>query len=131
MVSVWADPDIGTGTFFVVFDPPAQGDLPPIDGVRVGVQPLTQRLDETFVDAEPQPVRHGARYYAEVAFDRQEDWRVRVQVESRSGGGEIETTVVPTPDGTIGPVGLLVYTLPFLAVGFLWFKAALRRRQVA
>lgn len=130
VVSVWTDPDIGTGTFFVIFEARDDREPPPLDRVRIGVQPESGRLDEVFVDAEPQRVRHGARYYAEVGFDRQEDWRVRVVIAGRDGGGEIETRVEPTPDGTIGPIGLLVYAVPFLAVGFLWFKAALRRRQV-
>jgi hypothetical protein len=34
-----------------------------------------------------------------------------------------------TPDGTLGPLGALIYLVPFLGVGFLWLKAVLKRRE--
>jgi hypothetical protein len=40
----------------------------------------------------------------------------------------MNTQVQATPDGILGPFGSLVYAFPFLAVGFLWIKAVLRRR---
>ena len=46
-------------------------------------------------------------------------------------GGELKADVEPTPDGIIGPFASLVYALPFLGIGFLWIKAALRRRSPA
>jgi hypothetical protein len=129
VTSVWSDPDIGTGTFFVILEAPAGGRLPARTTVRLGVQPASGRLDEVVYDAQAQRVRHGARFYSEVAFDRGEPWDVRVELEGSEGGGELRLQVVPTPDGTIGPIGLAIYALPFLAVGFLWFEAARRRRR--
>jgi hypothetical protein len=131
IVSVWADPDIGTGTFFVVFEPPRQGSLPPVEHVQVGVQPLTETPAEIVIEAKPQEVRNGMRYWAEVPFAHGGDWRVRVLIEAAAGGGEILAQVEATPDGVIGPIGLLVYLVPFLSVGFLWWKAARRRRLVS
>lgn len=130
IVSVWADPDIGTGTFFVVLEPPDGQQLPDDVAVTVSVMPTSGRLTEETYQAEPQPVRYGARYLAEVAFDRGEMWRVRVTVESPSGGGEVTTEVEATPDGGIGPLGMVVFLLPFVAVGLLWLKAVLRKRQL-
>lgn len=129
-VSVWTDPDIGTGIFFVVLEPARGKRLPERSEVRIGVRPLSGRLDEVIYAAAPQPVRYGERHYAEVAFDRGEVWRIRVLVSSPQGGGELLAEVEATPDGTIGPIGLLLYSLPFVAVGFLWLKAVLRRRSV-
>ncbi len=79
--------------------------------------------------AEPQRTRVGARYYAEVAFDQGEMWHVQVRIESPQGGGTLDAEVEATPDGTIGPIGLVLYALPFLAIGFLWLKAFLSRRK--
>lgn len=129
VVSVWADPDIGTGTFFVVLEPPEGGELPSDIDVAVGVRPISGRLDEAVYPASPQAVRYGARYYAEVEFDRGEMWHVRVSVESPDGGGTVTTEVEATPDGGIGPIGMVVFLLPFVAVGGLWLKAVLRKRQ--
>lgn len=128
LVSVWTDPDIGIGTFFVVLEPAAGDALPADTAVEVCVTPVSGRLEEACYTAEPQPVRYGARFYAEVGFDQGEMWTVRAAVRSAEGGGVVTTEVEATPDGSIGPIGLVVYLLPFLAVGFLWLKAALRRR---
>lgn len=131
LVSVWTDPDIGTGTFFVVIEPGADERLPDVHSVRIGVRPETGRLPEAVYDAEDQNVRYGARYLAEVEFDAGGMWDVHIVIEGEEGGGELRTQVEPTPDGTIGPIGLVVYALPFLAVAFLWIKAAMRRRQAS
>lgn len=130
-VSIWTDPDIGIGTFFVILEPGEEGSLPDIRDVRIGVRPVSGRLSEVIYDAEPQRVGYGARYYAEVEFDRGEFWTVRILIDGTEGGGEVITEVEATPDGTIGPIGLVLYALPFIAVAFLWVKAVLRRRQPA
>lgn len=127
LVSLWGDPDIGTATFFVVMEPVDGDELPPSTSVRIGVRPVSGRLDEMVYDAEPQRVRYGARHMAEAELDRGEMWRVRVVVDGPEGG-ELTTEVEATPDGTIGPIGLVVYVLPFLAVGLLWLKSVLHRR---
>ncbi len=128
VASVWSDPDIGTATFFVVLDAPKGHGLPAKTTVRIGVQPLTKRLPEVFYDAEPQPVDEGARYMAKIQFDKGEMWHVRTVLSGSAGGGEMNTQVEATPDGVLGPLGSLVYAFPFLAVGFLWIKAVMRRR---
>ncbi|MEX1183556.1 MAG: hypothetical protein WEF86_10015 [Gemmatimonadota bacterium] len=131
LVSVWTDPDIGTGTFIVVLEP--SGDIVPAGTtrVRIAVRPESGRLPEAAYDAVPQPVRYGERHVAEVAFDRGEWWSVRITIAGAGGTGEIQTRVEATPEGSIGPIGMILYLLPFLAMGFIWVKAALRRRRPA
>jgi hypothetical protein len=131
MASVWTDPDIGTGTFFVILEAPKNRRLPAGTRVRIGVQPLTVRRAEIVYEAAAQPVRSGARYFAAVPLDRGGMWRVRVLLDGSEGGGTLRADVEATPDGTIGPIGLVVYAVPFLAVGFLWLKAVLRKREPA
>lgn len=131
VASVWTDPDIGTGTFFVILEPPEGKSLPAGTKVRVAVQPISGRLAEAVYTAEPQPVRHGERHFTEVPFDQGGRWRVRILLDGPEGGGELVSEVEPTPDGTLGPGELGLYLLPFLAVGFFWFKAVLRRRSPA
>lgn len=129
--SVWTDPDIGLGTFFVVLEPPkgtAERPLPPAT-VRIAVRPISGRLAEVVYTAEPQKVSYGQRYFTSVRFDRGEMWRIRVEIASLRGGGELQAEVEATPDGAIGPIGLLIYAFPFLGMGFLWWKAARRRGQ--
>lgn len=128
LVSVWTDPDIGIGTFFVILEPVSGNELPEITSIQVGVEPTSGRLEEKIYDAEPQRVRRGARYYAEVEFDKGEMWKVRVILKGPGWEGELHSEVEATPDGTIGPIGLLIYALPFVAIGILWVRAIIRRR---
>lgn len=130
IASVWTDPDIGTGTFFVILEPPDGGTLPEHTVIRIAVRPASGRLEETVYQALPQRVRHGQRYFTEVEFDRGELWDVRVELDGPQGGGQLRARVEATPPGGIGPIGLVLYPLPFLAIGFLWFRAALLKRRV-
>ena len=129
VVSVWTDPNIGTGIFYVVLDAPRGKRLPAWTRVRVGVQPVSKRLPEVLYQAVPQPVRQGARYYTTVAFDRGEMWRSRVLVEGPEGGGVLTAEVEATPAGTLGPIGFVLYGFPFVGIGVLWIKAVLSRRK--
>ena len=79
--------------------------------------------------AEPQKVSYGARYFTPVRLDKEERWRARVLLDGSEGGGELTAEVDATPDGTIGPIALALYLMPFLAVGLLWLKAVMRRRE--
>ncbi|MEX2602220.1 MAG: hypothetical protein WD355_11255 [Balneolaceae bacterium] len=130
LVSVWTDPDIGIGTFFVVFEPVSGDETPEITTVEIGVEPQSGRLEERVYSAESQFVRYGARYYAEVEFDQGEMWNVRVILEGPGWEGELLSEVEATPDGTIGPIGLVIYALPFVAIGIIWIRAMIRRREV-
>jgi len=61
-----------------------------------------------------------------VQLDAQELWRVRVRLESAAGNAETLATVEATPPG-YGRWDLLVYLLPFLAIGLLWTIALIRK----
>jgi hypothetical protein len=128
VVSVWADPDVGIGTFYVMLDAPAGGTAPEATRVEVAVQPESGRLPEARHPATRQRTRQRVQYLAEVPFDAEERWRVRILLQSPGGGGELATAVAVTPPG-LGPFDLLLYLSPFLAVGFLWLRAVLFRRR--
>lgn len=131
LVSVWTDPDIGIGTFFVVFEPnpEVQNISMEIRSVEVGVEPVSGRLEEVLYPAETQRTRKGARYFAEVEFDQGEMWKVRVVIEGDGWSEELNSEVEATPDGSIGPIVILIYAFPFILVGFLWVRAIMVRRQ--
>jgi hypothetical protein len=127
-VSVWSDPDIGIGTFHVILDAPENKDPSTRPTVRIGVRPVSGRLQESIHEAAPKQVRRGVRYYAEIPLDRGELWSVRITLDGPLGSGEVGAEVEATPEGTIGPVGLLIYLIPFVAAGILWWKAVAGRR---
>lgn len=132
VVSVWTDPDIGIGTFYVVMDAGPDGEWVEPSVVRVAVEPVSGRLPEVGYDARPERSRGrgAARYVTEVEFDRGEFWRVRIVIDSPAGGGELRSEVEATPDGTVGPIGLLIYSLPFILVAALWMRAVAVRRRM-
>jgi hypothetical protein len=128
MISVWTDPDVGTGTFFIIVNAPSGSTIPADLQVKVGVQPTSGRLPEAFYSAEREDLHGQIQFKALVPFDAQELWRVRVRLQSAQSVGEATVTVEATPPG-LGRWDLLVYLLPFLAVGFLWFVAVVRKRS--
>ncbi|HEX6717116.1 MAG TPA: hypothetical protein VF088_08385 [Pyrinomonadaceae bacterium] len=121
VVSVWTDPDVGTALFFVIVsEPPA--DLQ----VQIGVQPASGRLAEAFYNGERENLQGQTQYRTQVHFDAQELWRVRIRLQSAQGSAETVATVEATPPG-YGRWDLLLYLLPFLAVGVLWATAMIRK----
>jgi hypothetical protein len=128
ILSVWTDPDVGTGTFFVIANSPQGGSLPQDLKITVAVQPVSGRLTEVTYPAEREPQRGQVQFKSVVQFDAQELWRVRIRVYSERGSGETLATVEATPPG-FGRWDLLIYLAPFLAVGFLWLMAFIRKRR--
>jgi hypothetical protein len=127
-VSVWANPDTGIGSFFVVIDPPRGGTVPSDMKVQVAVQPASGRLAEKTYDAWREKLRDRVEFKADVPFDKEEEWHVRILLTSAQVSGETGTNVQVTPPG-LGRWDLLLFALPFLGVGVLWFKAMATKRE--
>jgi hypothetical protein len=128
VISVWTDPDVGIGKFFVFVEPAAETTFSEGHEVKVCVQPADGRLDEACYSGVRQAKRGREQYYAEVEFDRQEIWKVRVQVSGSEGTAEVSTEVEATPPG-LGQWDMLFYGFPFILFGALWAYAALRRKR--
>jgi hypothetical protein len=124
VISVWTDPDIGEGSFFIVTQAAPPNDLK----VLVAVQPASGRLPEATYAAVREDLKGHVQYKTMVHFDVQENWRVRVALQSAQGNGETIAFVEPTPEG-LGRWDLLIYLLPFLAIGFIWLRAFLSKRS--
>jgi hypothetical protein len=127
LASVWGHPDVGTGTFFIRLEPSPGGKIASDVTVHVGIQPLSSRLEEIRYPAQRQQVRRYVQYQAEVPFDAQELWRVRIIVQSSGGSGEATVDVETVLPG-LGQWDVLIYLFPFLAVGFLGLQLGLYRR---
>ena len=124
-VSVWADPDVGEALFYVILFE-GHMPLPPDLRVQIGVQPVSGRLPEKFYPAERENIKGQAQYRAQVHFDAEELWRVRVRLESAGGTAETFENVAATPPG-YGRWDLLIYLVPFLAVGIVWGVAMVHK----
>jgi hypothetical protein len=129
IISLWTHPDVGLGTFFVMVDPLPGGAVPKDLKIQIGVQPVNGRLAEVVYSAWPENQRGQVEFKSEVQFDQQEYWKVRLILASSAGGGEALSKVEATPPG-FGRWDLLLYLLPFLGAGFLWFSAITKRRRL-
>ena len=127
VVSLWSDPDVGEALFFVIVSAPS-AQLPADLQVQIGVQPTSGRLPEAFYSGVRESVSGQVQYRAQVHFDAEELWRVRVRLQSPEGNAETTTTVEATPPG-YGRWDLLVYLFPFLAIGVLWAVAMIRKTK--
>jgi len=129
-VEVWSNPDVGTGSFYVIIDPPKGSTLtvPPDMKVQVAVQPVSRRLPEATYGAWREKLLDHVEFKTVLPFDKEETWHVRVLFASSLAGGELDTDVQVTPT-LMGRWDLLLFLLPFAGVGVLWFKAASVKRS--
>ncbi len=128
VISLWTHPDIGTGTFFVLVDPIPGGKIPDSLQVEIGIQPESGRLAEVIYPAVREDSRGQVEYNVSAQFARDEFYRVRLILHSSRGTEEALSRVEATPPG-YGRWDLLLYLLPFLAVGLLWFRGLWQRRR--
>ena len=128
VVSVWTDPDVGEALFFVIVATQQPAQLPDDLRVELGVQPVSGRLPEAFYPGVRENLQGQVQFRATVHFDAEELWRVRVKLQSARGNAETVATVEATPPG-YGRWDLLLYLLPFLAVGILWAVAIIRKTR--
>ncbi len=129
-VEVWSNPDVGTGSFYIIVDPPKGSGLsvPQNMKVQVSVQPESKRLPVATYNTWREKLLDHVEFKTLVPFDKQEMWRVRVLLSSREVTGETDTEVPVTPT-LLGRWNLLLFLLPFLAIAALWLKAMRTTRK--
>lgn len=128
VIALWTHPDIGTGTFYVMIDPLPGGAIPSDLKIKIGIQPESRRLPEAFYNAERDDTKNQVVYKAFADFDRDEFYRVHLVIESAQGQGEAFSRVEATPT-VMGRFGLVFFSLPFVAVGLLWYRGVSRKRK--
>src|SRR5581483_964995 len=127
-IEVWSNPDVGTGSFYVLIDPPKGASVPADMKVQVAVQPVSKRLPEAIYGAWREKLLSHVEYKTDVPFDKEEAWHIRVLFASSVASGETDTDVQVTPT-LMGRWDLLLFLLPFLGISVLWFKAASVKRN--
>lgn len=128
LASVLADPDVGTGTFYILVTL-ADGTPSPADTVvTIWVEPEDGHLAEAGYQAERQQTRYGERFVAKVPFDAEGPWQARLVIESAAGHGETLFPVRVTPSG-LGWLASLACLVPFVILGGLWLRGTLRQRS--
>jgi hypothetical protein len=128
VTSALADPDVGTGTFYVLVGLPGAEAVPPGTSVTVWVEPEDGHQAAAGHPAEREETRYGERFVARVPFDAEGPWRVRLVIDGPAGIGETSFVVRVTPPG-IGWLASVACLIPFLVLGALWLRGALRQRS--
>jgi hypothetical protein len=126
---VWTDTDVGLGTIYVIVSPGDGLTYTPPSAVRVGVAPISGRTGEVVRDAHGEVHGRGARFTTQVAFDRAEQWNVRVVITGPRGGGQLVAQVEPKQNAMLGRFGLVLSSLPFVIVAAVWWRASAARRR--
>lgn len=133
-VSVWTDPDAtddgsAGGQFWVILEATAQDARVPA-GTRVSIAVAPADRAGSAVTGQASPTREDpARQFGAVVMGHEGPFRVHVAIDGPLGPATIEAAVDATYDLRPPPIMLVVYTIPFLIVGFLWLKLLLRRRR--
>ena len=129
-VTIWADPDIGVGTFYVMLDAPTGGVAPSATQVEVFVEPVDGSAPATSYEAERQRRDAGEQYDAQVDFPTGQLYRTRFVFDVDGQPYEWTTEIEATPPG-LGRIDLLWYAGPFALLAFLWMRGMLRSRARA
>ena len=131
VASVWIEREVGDGMVYVMLEAADGRVFTPPSAVRVTLVPVSGRLGEVVREAHPETLRgvSSARYVTEVPFDRPELWNLRVTVEGSAGGGEIVSQVESTSNAALGPLGVFLGSIPFVLVGFVYWRSSLTRRR--
>ncbi|MCB9897323.1 MAG: hypothetical protein H6825_04910 [Planctomycetes bacterium] len=131
LLTVWADPDVGRGTFWVQLEEDGSHRAPADTVVHVSVMPADGRLDPVTVLADPEAWGSGQKHVAYVDFPTREFWTAHFVLDSASTGEHAESVVniEVTPPG-YGTIDLLIYSWPFVAIGALWIHAIRKRTRM-
>lgn len=122
-LSIWADPDVGEGTFYYYLDPPTEG-------IQVEARAQFRGAAGTEVRAisrEPQ-ARAPYQQIGTLPFEIRGPWSVTFSLQRGAATlGEIKLGVDVTPPG-MGRLYLLWYAIPFLAAAAGWLRIFLASR---
>lgn len=133
-ISVWTDPDTTDdgrpgGQFWVVVDP-ADGreTIPAATRASVAIHPRDR--EGPIASGRTEPVNGSVnRQFVALLMDHEGPYAVRVTVDGPLGRVDIDGTVDATYDQRPARGLIALYLFPFIAIGALWAKVMLRRRQ--
>ena len=135
-ISIWTDPDTtddGTpaGQFWVTLEAASgAGAMPAGTTATVSISPL-DRVGQTH-EGKAAPVNGNInRQFVALVLDHEGRFAVRVTVDGPLGRANVESQVDATYDLRPSPASVVLYLLPFVAIGVLWAKVLIRRRRTA
>jgi hypothetical protein len=135
IISIWTDPDAtddgkAAGQFWIVIHPVDAAKTIP-DGTRahVAIRPSDRAGAEHAAQAAPVDGLI-TRQFVALLMDHEGRFAVRVTVDGPLGVSHVTSDVDATYDARPAPILLVVYLVPFLAIGGLWIALLRRRTRV-
>jgi hypothetical protein len=132
-VSVWTDPDATSdgslgGQFWVLIRMIDGSPLSADTRADVTVRPLDRSGPPRSAHATPVD-GEVSRQFAVVLMDHEGRFSVNTTISGPGGPAAVHAEVDATYDLRPSRYLLVLYVMPFLAVGFLWLKLLRRRRE--
>jgi hypothetical protein len=132
-LSLWTDPDAtqdssAAGQFWLMVRLTDGTPLPPDTRGRIEIRPLGETGSSR---AAPTSPLNGdvSRQFAALVMDREGPFAVQATIAGARGSTVVNATVDATFDLRPARWLLVLYVMPFLAVGVLWLKLLVRRRR--
>ena len=135
-ISVWTDPDTTDdgkpgGQFWVTLEATDNLKTVPAGTIAsVSIRPLDRSGDASEGQAAP-VAGDASRQFVALVLDHEGRFAVKVTVDGPAGRGQVEGEVSATYDLRPPPGFIVLYLLPFVALGVLWAKVLQRRRRTA
>ena len=135
-ISIWTDPDTtddGTpaGQFWVTLEMAGgAGAVPVGTTATVSIAPL-DRAGPTHEGKAALVNGNINRQFVALLLDHEGRFALRVTVDGPLGRANVESQVDATYDLRPSPASVVLYLLPFVAVGVLWMKVLIRRRRAS
>lgn len=121
LVSVWTDPDLGEGKFFLDFKsaPENQDTILP-QKVKISAHHLSQDKERIFFESANPGLNNSPFFQGTIPFDRTGNWEVFINWESDGKRGEgVSFQVEVTPPGGPSPLDFGLILIPFIGLAVL------------
>ena len=132
-ISVWTDPDTtddetAAGQFWITLEGAGGARVVPSGTTAsVSIRPLDRAGPERKGTASPID-GNPARQFIALRLDHEGRFAVGVTIEGPLGRAAVDSEVRATYDLRPPPALVVLYVLPFVAIGALWIKVLRRRR---
>lgn len=129
-ISVWADPDTGSGTFLFYPEGTEHSQESLIYEVKATPKDQTEPiLKSAALNAQTENGK--TSYTATLPFPTEGWWDVTIHVKNKQNGDILTSAMIPVEVTPPGPskTEFAVYLVPFVLIGAIWIRVILYKRK--